>query len=136
MAVLREIRRRSRQIAPQVLLACTLAYFTYHAMEGDRGVLAWIRLEQELTQTKAARAELLVERLGLERRVSLLRPDHLDPDMLEERARAVLNYGHADDLMIFMSNGGREPGHRSGNSAPALPRNSVTKNQVKTRQSL
>jgi hypothetical protein len=30
-----------------------------------------------------------------------MRPDHLDPDMLEERARLLLNYGRADDYLIL-----------------------------------
>jgi hypothetical protein len=33
----------------------------------------------------------------------MLRPDSLDPDLLEERARAVLNLGHPDDRIILDS---------------------------------
>ena len=31
----------------------------------------------------------------------MLRPDGLDRDMLDERARAVLNLAHPDDLVVF-----------------------------------
>ena len=41
------------------------------------------------------------ERLRVERRVTMLRPDSIDPDLLEERARAVLNLGYADDRIIL-----------------------------------
>ncbi len=37
----------------------------------------------------------------LERRVQLLRPDSLDPDMLEERARKVLNFAKKDEVVIY-----------------------------------
>jgi hypothetical protein len=37
----------------------------------------------------------------LERDVSLLRPESLDPDMLDERARAILNLAHSDDLIML-----------------------------------
>jgi len=41
------------------------------------------------------------ERDAIKRRVSLLEPGSLDPDMLEERARLMLNYGHVDDIVIL-----------------------------------
>jgi hypothetical protein len=34
-----------------------------------------------------------------------MRPKHLDPDLLDERARAMLNAAHPDDLIIFHHNG-------------------------------
>ena len=37
----------------------------------------------------------------LERDVALLRPESLDPDMLDERARASLNLAHPDDLVML-----------------------------------
>jgi cell division protein FtsB len=37
----------------------------------------------------------------LERDVVLLRPESLDPDMLDERARAILNLAHPDDLVMM-----------------------------------
>ncbi len=40
----------------------------------------------------------------MENRVRLLEPGSLDPDMLEERARLMLNYGHADDIVILEGN--------------------------------
>jgi hypothetical protein len=33
--------------------------------------------------------------------VALLRPESLDPDMLDERARAILNLAHQDDLIMM-----------------------------------
>ncbi len=102
MTVFREIRRRAMQVAPQVLLASTLAYFGYHAVEGDRGVLARIRLDQDLAEAREVRATLGAERARLAHRVALLRPDSLDPDLLEERARRVLNLGYPGDFVILL----------------------------------
>ena len=101
MPVFQEIRARARQVAPQVLLACLAAYFGYHAVQGDRGVLAWLRLEQELAQARALEGELAGEEERLTHHVALMRPDHLDPDMLEEQARLLLNYGRVDDYLIL-----------------------------------
>ena len=111
MRVVHELRRRSRQIAPQVLFACVFGYFAYHAVHGDRGILAWQRLEQELDRTKSVHATLAGERAALEHKVSLLRPEHLDPDLLDEQARRLLNYGRAEDLVIILrSDKAREAG--------------------------
>ncbi len=102
MAMLSEIRRRARHIVPQVVLACTLGYFAYHTTQGERGLLAWLQLETELRVAPRAAAVLAAERRRLERRVRLLRPDGLDPDMLEERARILLNYGRDDEVLILL----------------------------------
>ena len=40
-------------------------------------------------------------RLRIERDVALLEPDSLDPDMLDERARAILNLAHPGDLVMM-----------------------------------
>lgn len=103
MRLLREIKSRARQATPQVLAACMVAYFAYHALHGDRGFYAWIMLKQERAQTFAAAEQLAGERAVLEHRVGLLRSAHLDPDLLEERAQAILNYGTAEDHVIFLT---------------------------------
>ena len=102
MALFSEVRKRLRQVAPQVVGACLLAYFGYHAVQGERGLLAWMRVKADLAEAKATEMQLAAERATLEHRVGLLSPDHLDPDLLEERARILLNYGHPDDVIILL----------------------------------
>lgn len=105
MAVLRELRAKARHIAPPVVGFCLVGYFAYHAVQGERGLLAWLRLKQELAQASASEARLAAERARLERRVNLLRPDRLDPDLLDERAHALLNYGRSDEFVILLPEG-------------------------------
>ena len=102
MRLLREIKTRARQAAPQVVAACMVAYFGYHAMNGDRGFYAWIMLKQERAQAQATAESLRETRAEMESRVGLLRKGSLDPDLLEERAQAILNYGTAQDHVIFL----------------------------------
>ncbi len=102
MALVREIRKRARQVAPQVFLACLAAYFCYHAVQGERGILAWHRLQQDQVAARELRMQLAEERAGLALHVDLLRPDNLDPDMLEERARILLNFSGPDDYMVVL----------------------------------
>ena len=102
MAVLRELRAKARQILPTVLTVCVMGYFAYHSVQGERGYLALLRVEQELAEARLEEARLAAERARLERRVGLLRPDGLDPDMLGERARLLLNYGLEDEYVILL----------------------------------
>jgi cell division protein FtsB len=98
----REIKRRLRQVVIPLLGACLTAYFVYHAIHGDRGIYAWLRINQELKAASAEAEALQTERQALERRITLLSSTSLDLDMLEERARVMLNFAHPDDLIIFL----------------------------------
>jgi cell division protein FtsB len=97
-----QIRRRARQAVVPILSAVVLAYVGYHTVQGDRGIGAWVRLSQQIDQTRAELATLRDERETLERQVALLRPENLDRDMLDERARLVLGLARPDEL-IFLS---------------------------------
>ena len=84
-----------------MLGACVAGYFVYHAVQGDRGILAWMQVNQQI---KSAQAELNKSddaREAMEQRVALLSNSSLDLDMLEERARVMLNFSHPDDVVIF-----------------------------------
>src|SRR3546814_16737215 len=102
MRLLREVRIRARQALPQVLAACMVAYFAYHALHGDRGFHAWIMLQQEKAQVLAPAETVEAERARLERRAELLGSAHLDPHLLEERAKATSNTGAEGDHTLFM----------------------------------
>ena len=106
MALLREIRKRVRQVAFQALFACLVAYFCYHAVQGDRGILAWRHLQLELTEARILNQKLAAKQTALEQRIALLRPESLDPDLLEERARLMLNYGRPDEVILDPSPSG------------------------------
>jgi cell division protein FtsB len=93
-----------------MLGACLAGYFVYHAVQGDRGILAWMQVNQQI---KAAQAELTKtddDREAMEQRVALLSNSSLDLDMLEERARIMLNFSHPDDLVIFLNQTPPRPG--------------------------
>ncbi|CAA7623123.1 septum formation initiator family protein [Magnetospirillum sp. UT-4] len=99
--MLQELNGRLRHVMGPLIGFGAMAYFAYHTVEGDRGVLAWVRLKNEILEAEMHLAKVSTERQMLEHRVLLLRPDHLDPDMLEERARAMLNMGREDEVVIF-----------------------------------
>ena len=84
------------------LLACGAAgYFAYHLQIGDHGLAARAELEGLKDVLAGELAGLKEVRQRLERDVALLRPESLDPDMLDERARAILNLANQDDLVML-----------------------------------
>lgn len=102
MLVIRELRRQWRQIAMSVLGIAVLGYFVYHAVEGERGLLSYFSMKHRVTVATATLEGLKSDRTVLDRRVRLLRPDGLDLDMLEERAREILNVVHEDEIVILL----------------------------------
>jgi cell division protein FtsB len=92
-----------RQVMVPLAGAALLAYFGYHALQGDRGLIAWWNLRHQIEQTDMSLAEVTAEKQALERRVSLLRPESLDRDMLEERARIMLGFVHPRDRVVPMN---------------------------------
>ena len=94
------VKRRARlMLAPSVFLAIT-AYFGWNATQGDRGLKAYAQRMDLLHQVVAEEAAARAERDALETRVAGLRAKHLDPDTLDERARAMLNVAQPDDVII------------------------------------
>jgi cell division protein FtsB len=94
---------KPRQILAPLLFATVFGYFGYHLVNGDRGLLAMAQLQRETQIADQNFAEADATRKIWERRVSELRNQSLDPDMLDERARALLNYSKKDDIIVFTS---------------------------------
>ena len=102
MAIWHELRKRQRHVLLPLLFAVVFGYFAYHMMEGERGVFAFRHLREEVGKAEETLAEVSATRKTLEKRVALLRSQNLDPDMLDERARAMLNVARTDEIMIVM----------------------------------
>ena len=101
MSLLRELRRRGRHAIGPVLGLSAFGYFAYHGIQGDRGLLAYLHLNRQVAAAQTALVNTSAERRLLEHRVSLLRPERMDPDMLDERARVMLNMVAPDEIVIL-----------------------------------
>lgn len=101
MVLFQEMRARARYVIGPVLGVCAVGYFAFHVVHGDRGLIAWWDIKQRVVAARQTLAVARAERETLERWVRLMNPGSLDADMLEERARLTLNYGHADDIIIL-----------------------------------
>ncbi|MFX4222411.1 MAG: FtsB family cell division protein [Thalassobaculum sp.] len=100
MSLTAELKRRVPKVLGPLMASLLMAYFAYHAVEGDRGLRAWQRLDVEIADAGSVLAEVAAERRALEGKVARLNPNSLDTDLLEERARLVLGYVPADSVVI------------------------------------
>jgi cell division protein FtsB len=101
MIILRELRKRARFIAGPALGIALTGYFVYHLIEGDHGLLAWLHLTREIREETANLETVRAQRAALDLKVSNLKPEHIDPDLLDEQARSVLNLVAPDEIVIM-----------------------------------
>src|SRR4051812_22272011 len=101
MIVLREMRRRANGLAAPGLGLALTGYLAYPLVAGGRGLRAWLRLSQELRAAKTNLAYTTAERAALEHRVSHMRPDHVDPDLLDSQVRSSLDLAGPEDIVIM-----------------------------------
>jgi len=99
-------RKRLRSILTAlglyVLAALLIGYFGVNAFSGNHGLKAKQDLDQQIASLSSELAQLQLERKQWERRIALLKSRGLDPDMLDERARALLDYVHPNDLTLML----------------------------------
>jgi len=99
--MIREFRKRARYLIAPLLGSLALVYLGYYGVQGDGGLLAWIQRGQDVAEAKQQLAIEGVRRDALAHRVALLRPESLDLDLLDERARAVLNLVKPDEFILL-----------------------------------
>ncbi|MBU6157278.1 MAG: septum formation initiator family protein [Alphaproteobacteria bacterium] len=95
------LRRVTRGWSFPLLVLALVGYFSYFAVFGNHGLLRWSRLQAAVEAKQAELQKLSAERVALERRVSLMRPESVDEDMLEEQARSRLGLTEADEVVIL-----------------------------------
>ncbi len=78
-----------------------LCYFGWHAYEGPRGFPYKEAEEAKLAVLKVRHEALHTERLRMENKVTLLRPESIDPDLLDELARGQLELAKPTDVVAF-----------------------------------
>src|SRR5476651_2633734 len=86
-----------------IFAALFIGYFAANAFTGNHGLRAQQDLDQQFAAMEVELAQAKTERALWERRVTLLRSDRLDPDLLDERARALLGYVDPRELTLLIT---------------------------------
>ena len=95
-------RRVLRRWFATGLGALFLFYFSFHMINGDRGILSYFKLYQEIQEATEKHKTVKTEREKLEQRVKGLRTDSLDLEMLDQQLRTMLNMGRSDERVILL----------------------------------
>ncbi|WP_395662660.1 septum formation initiator family protein [Aestuariivirga sp.] len=78
-----------------------LGYFAWHAWMGPRGFHHKEERAAWAAELAGRHADLHAERVRLEDKVVLLRPESIDPDLLDELARGTLELAKPTDVVAF-----------------------------------
>jgi cell division protein FtsB len=92
-----------RPLALTVTLLAFQGYLGYSAISGQFGIESRVEILKEIEVLADRSSALQAEVDSFKHRVSLMNPRHLDPDIVTERARALLNMAHADDVLIMIN---------------------------------
>lgn len=96
------LRSALTTLALYVLAAMLIGYFGVNAYTGNHGLKARQDLDQQLAALTAELDAVKAERDRWQRRVNLLKADRIDPDMLDERARALLGFVDSRDTVMLV----------------------------------
>jgi len=103
------VNKNTWRTIASALGACFVGYFLFHTIQGDRGWLAMLRLQQQVNMAQDNLSQLQNEHHELEHRVQLMRPNSLDPDLLDEKSRELLNYSKPGEIVILTPSGNALP---------------------------
>jgi cell division protein FtsB len=93
--------KRKWHVIATLGLVCLVGYFLYHTVEGERGWVAKMHLQGEVEKAQRTLDALQKEQKDLEHRVHLMRPESMDPDLLDEESRKTLNYSKPNEIIIL-----------------------------------
>jgi cell division protein FtsB len=80
-----------------------IGYFGWYGFHGARGYPYRDRLVAQLDSVTLAATEMTTKRQTIEARVKLMRPESVDPDLLDELARSTLYVGKSTDIVVKTS---------------------------------
>jgi Septum formation initiator len=91
-----------RPLALTVTLIAFQGYLGYAAISGQFGIESRDQIVADIKVLQDRSSALQAEIDAYRHLVSLMSPRHLDPDLVTERARALLNMAHADDILVMV----------------------------------
>ena len=84
-------------------LVLVFVYFTFYAVKGERGLIKYMNLSQEVANARLTQKKYAQEKEAWVEKCHRLESKNLDLDMLDERARLVLNLAGEKEFVIFDS---------------------------------
>lgn len=83
-------------------LGAAILYLGAHAVTGRQGLVAYVDLQSQERALEQRVETLEAQRADLESRAARLRPETLDLDYLDERARVLLAAGDSEEIVFAL----------------------------------
>lgn len=98
-----------RPLALTVALLSFQGYLAFSAIGGQFGIENRTQILLDIDQLKGRSAALQAEIDAYRHRSTLMDTRRLDPDIITERARALLNMAHVDDMLVMVDSVSGKP---------------------------
>ncbi len=102
MVTRKRLRTILNALALYVLAAALIGYFGVNAYDGNHGLKAKQEIDRQSAALTDELARLRAEEALWQHRIDLLKSDNIDEDMLDERARAMLDDADSRDLIMMI----------------------------------
>ena len=99
-----DIQRKFSQYWLMLFSGFIIIYFGFHSFCGERNIYRYFTLKREIAQAQETAAMYAAQKQKLQRKVQHLSDVGLDVDLLDERARVVLNMAADDEFIILDGN--------------------------------
>lgn len=94
-------RSTGKPVWSSLLFLSISFYLVFHAVSGDRGVLALFSESRRLEEVKTELAKVKAKHDYMEHKVQLMSDNSLDLDMLDEQVRRVLGMANKNEVVYF-----------------------------------
>jgi cell division protein FtsB len=91
-----------RQLLLTAALIALQGYLGYNVLSGQFGIESHRQMQIEIGELSAKSAALAAEISDYRHRSALFTPQRLDPDIVSERARALLSMAQPDDVIVMV----------------------------------
>lgn len=90
-----------RRMLVFLLLLMLVVYGIYHSLRGDNGRYAFVALKKEKQLIESELEAIKLSQSRYRHLLDLYKSHQLDPDIIEEQARALLMMANSEDLIII-----------------------------------
>lgn len=97
------MRMRIFDLAVTAGTLCLAGYIGWHIFEGPRSFANRDALDRKIAGLETKRDAIVASREAFEKKVALLRPESVDPDLLDELSRSTLGYGARGDIVMELN---------------------------------
>jgi cell division protein FtsB len=94
------MRRYGFDLTVTIVCFSLLGFFAWLGFNGKRSFAHQYTVLIKVSELEDKRDAAKAKREALETRVALLRPESIDPDMLEEMARKMLGFTKSNEIVI------------------------------------